>query len=280
VLVEPVRRNTAAAIALAALRIRAEEPDAVMAVLPADHHIPDARAFAADLRRAARAAADARVLVTLGVAPTRPETGYGYIQQGELAGRRHPRLRRVRRFVEKPDAATARRYLKRGGYLWNAGIFVWSAGVILEELEAHEPALQRALAPLASGRRPGRKRLASAYRRAPSLPIDVAVLERSRRVWTLPVRWHWSDVGTWESLASELGVAAGRSRVLGGELVHDDAGGNLVWGRSERPIALVGVEGLAVVDTGDALLVTSLARSGEVRAVVGALKRSGRSDVT
>jgi mannose-1-phosphate guanylyltransferase/mannose-6-phosphate isomerase len=281
VLVEPRRRNTAAAVGLAAFRIVAEDPEAVLTVLPADHHIPDARAFAADVRRAARAADDASVLVTLGVRPQRPETGYGYIQQGAPAGAAHPGLHRVRRFVEKPDAATARRYLKRGDHLWNAGIFVWGARTILEEIEAHEPALYRALAPLGEvGRRLPRAVLERVYRRAPSVPIDVAVLERSRRVWTLPVRWHWSDVGTWESLASELGVETGRSRVLAGKLVHDDAGGNLVWGRPERPIALLGVEGLAVVDTGDALLVTRLDRSGDVRKIVSELKRRGRSDVT
>jgi len=281
VLVEPRRRNTAAAVGLAARRISAEAPDAVLVVLPADHHIPDARAFTADVRRAARAADEASVLVTLGVRPERAETGYGYIQQGAAVGRRHPRLHRVKRFVEKPDAATARRYLRRGDHLWNAGIFVWSARTILEEIEVHEPALHRALAPLDGiGRRLPRAVLERVYRRAPSVPIDVAVLERSRRVWTLPVRWHWSDVGTWESLASELGVRPGRSRVLGGSVIRDDAGGNLVWGRPERPIALLGVEGLAVVDTGDALLVTRLDRSAEVRELVSALKRRGRSDVT
>ena len=105
-------------------------------------------------------------------------------------------------------------------------------------------------------------------------------MEKSRRVWTLPVRWHWNDVGTWESLAGELGVAEGRSRVLAGSLVHDDRGGNLVWGRDGRPIALLGVEGLAVVDTGDALLVARLDRSNDVREIVRALKANGRTDVT
>jgi mannose-1-phosphate guanylyltransferase len=105
-------------------------------------------------------------------------------------------------------------------------------------------------------------------------------MEKSRRVWTLPVRWHWSDVGTWESLAGELGVAPGRSRRLAGELVHDDAGGNLVWGQPGRPVALLGVSGLAVVDAGDALLVARLERSNEVRAIVQGLKARGRLDVT
>jgi mannose-1-phosphate guanylyltransferase len=280
-LAEPAQRNTAMAVALAATRVAARDPDAVMAVLPADHHIPDARAFAADIRRAARAAREAQVLVTLGVRPSRPDTGYGYIQVGAPAGPAHPKLRRVRRFVEKPDAARARRYLRHGGYLWNAGIFVWTARAILEEIERWMPSLHRALAPVrAEGRRLRAAALARAYRRAPSLPIDVGVMERSRRVWTLPVRWAWSDVGTWQSLAAELGVTAKRSHVVAGELVHDDGGGNLVWGCEGRPVALLGVEGLAVVDTGDALLVARLDRSDGVRGIVQALKDRGRSDVT
>ena len=281
VLVEPARRNTAMAVALAATRIAAEDPDAVMVVLPADHHIPDRRAFAADIRKAARAARDAAVLVTLGVRPTRPDTGYGYIQSGPAAGPAHPGLHRVRRFVEKPDLATARRYVRAGGYLWNAGIFVWTARAILEEVEAYMPDLHRALAPVRKARRRlTRDALARSYRRAPSAPIDTGVMERSRRVWTLPVRWHWSDVGTWESLASELGVTAGVSREVGGTLVNDDLGGNLIWGQDDKPIALLGVEGLAVVDTGDALLITKLDRSGDVRGIVKTLKEKGRADVT
>lgn len=283
VLVEPMRRNTAMAVALAAERIAAEDPDAVMAVLPADHRIPDAAAFASAMRRAARAARDARVLVTLGVRPTRPDTGLGYIQVGPEADPAHPGLHRARRFVEKPNAATARRYLRRGDYLWNAGIFVWTASTLLDEVERHEPAIHRALAPVRKAllrrRNLSRDGLRRAYRAAPSLPIDVAVMERSRRVWTLPVRFHWSDVGTWRSLAEELGVGQGRSQAVGGELAFDDGGGNLVWADG-KVVALLGVEGLAVIDTGDALLVARLDRSPELRRVVDRLKESGRMDVT
>jgi mannose-1-phosphate guanylyltransferase/mannose-6-phosphate isomerase len=280
VLVEPERRNTAMAVGFAAAHIAAEDPHAVLAVLPADHVIPDAAAFARDLRRAGAAASGAGALVTLGVKPTRPDTGYGYIQVGAAAGRAHPGLHRVRRFVEKPDAARARSYLRRGGYLWNAGIFVFTAAAILEEIEACAPDLAAALAPL---RRPPRvragQRLRRIYARAPSLPIDVAVMERSQRVWTLPVAWHWSDVGTWLSLAEELGVAPGESRVVDGEVVFDDPGGNLVWG-DRRAVALLGVEGVAVIDTGDVLLVTKLDRSPDVRGIVAELKKRGRTDVT
>lgn len=286
VLVEPRRRNTAMAIAWASLRISAEDPDAVLAVLPADHHIPDASAFTASMEVGARAAHEAEVLVTLGIRPTRPDTGYGYIQLGRRVSKEHPGLCRVRRFVEKPDAATARRYVGQGTYRWNAGVFVWSAQTLLGEIRECAPGLHRALAPLRRNPR-GRNRDAveEAYKRAPSLPVDVAVLEKSRRVWCLPVNFEWSDVGTWESLAEELQRLAssrgseGDNRLIAGELLADDARGNLVWG-GERPIALVGVEGLAVIDTGDAVLVTRLDRSGEVRRIVARLKAEGKTDLT
>ncbi len=283
VLVEPRRRNTAMAVAWAAERIEAEDRGSVMAILSADHHIPNARAFASSIRRCARAAAGADVLLTLGIRPSRPDTGYGYIQQGKPAGQKYPGLRRVRRFVEKPDARRAVRYLASGDYLWNAGVFVFGAATMLAEIESCAPDLHRALAPL---RRQPRGRNAdaveAAYRRAPSVPIDVAVMERSRRVWTLPVDFAWSDVGTWASLGEELGVGSpgnAGNRVLAGEVLLEDSTSNLVWG-GERLIALLGVEGLAVVDTEDALLIAKVDRSHEVRKLVAALGRKGRRDLT
>jgi mannose-1-phosphate guanylyltransferase len=285
VVVEPARRNTAMAVAVGALAVAAEDPAALLAVLPADHRIGDPRGFAAAVRRAARAAAAEGVLVTLGVRPTRPDTGYGYIGLGPGVGSPHFGLHRVRRFVEKPDRARARRYLRSGGFLWNAGIFVWTARAILEEIAAHAPEVEAALAPLRrelerprGGRVPSAAALARAYRGAPSLPIDVAVLERSARVWCVPVAFPWSDVGTWQSLAEALGVNRTRTAVVEGEVVACDAPGNLVWGRG-RPIALLGVEGLAVIDAGDALLVARLDRSGDVREIVRELRARGRHDL-
>lgn len=297
VLVEPGRKNTAMAIAWAALRIAAEDPDAVMAVLSADHHIPDDLAFARDIRRAGRAAAEAGALVTLGVHPTRPDPGLGYIQIGAEVGEAHPGVHAVRRFVEKPDEATARRYLAAGDYLWNAGIFVWRAERILEEIRGCAPDLHRALAPLRKRPR-GRNREAveASYRRAPSLAIDVAVMERSPHVWTVPVEFEWSDVGTWASLAERLGVGSPQTapekpsrrapgadaqgnRVIAGDLVCEDARDNLVWA-GDRLVALLGVEGLAVIDTDDVILITQLSRSSDVRRLVEALKRSGRERLT
>ena len=281
VLVEPAMRNTAAAVAAAALRIRALSPRAVLAVLSADHRIPDARAFAGAIRRAARSAARAEVLVTLGVRPSRPETGYGYIRLGPAAGARHPGLHRVARFVEKPDRRRAQRLLRGGRTLWNAGIFVWSAQTLLEELETCAPELWAPLLPLRRAAEKGRGFQATLRRTwgdLPALPIDKAVLERSRRVWCLPVEFRWSDVGTWESLARELGVDGNVTKVIDGEVLLCDSKGNLVRGH-ERPVVLLGVEGLAVIDSGDALLVTRLDRSGEVRDVVARLRESGRGDL-
>jgi mannose-1-phosphate guanylyltransferase len=280
VLVEPAPRNTAPAIALAAARIAAEDPDAVMAVLSADHRIPDADAFAASIRRAARAAATG-ALVTLGVTPTRPETGYGYIRLGRPAGPRFRGLHRVARFVEKPDRARAKRYLEHGGFLWNAGIFVWTARSILAEIGGCAPELASALAPVRRAAERGRglrAALARCWPSVPSEPIDTAVLERSRNVWCLPVSWRWSDVGTWRSLAEELGVNGATSLALEGKALYFDAPGNLVRAH-DRPIVLLGVEGLAVIDAGDALLVADLERSGAVKDVVARLQKDGFRDL-
>jgi mannose-1-phosphate guanylyltransferase len=281
VLVEPMRKNTTMAVAWAAARIAAADPEAVIVTLPADHRIPDAAAFSRACLRAARAAAKGGALVTLGVRPTRPDTGYGYIQLGKPAGSAFPGLHRVRRFVEKPDEGRARRFLRQGGFLWNAGIFVWTARALLEELEACAPEFADALRTLRGARRgiPSRTAVAEAYLAAPSRPIDVSVMERSKRVWTLPVSFRWSDVGTWASLADELGLGGGNNVTLGGDALFEDSAGNLVWSE-KRLVALFGVEDLAVVDAGDALLVVRLGRSGDLRRLVEALRARGREDLT
>jgi mannose-1-phosphate guanylyltransferase/mannose-6-phosphate isomerase len=278
-LVEPRRRNTAPAVALAATLIAARDPEALLLILPADHLIPDGAAFARAIASTLPAAADAQVLLTLGVKPTRPETGYGYIERGKAVPG-FPGLHRVRRFVEKPNVKKARAFVRRGGFLWNAGIFVWSARAILEEIEEHAPEIHEALAPVrAAGRgRLSKRAVEVAYAAAPSVPVDVAILERSRRVWTLPVDLPWSDVGSWASLAEHLGVAGRTNRAIGGDVVFEEAHGNLVWSE-RRMVALLGVEGLAVIDAPDALLVARLDQSQHVRRIVDTLRARGREDL-
>lgn len=282
VLVEPCMRNTAPAIALAAQRITREDPDALMAVLPADHRIEGEGAFRRVLRRGARVAR-AGCLVVFGVTPTRPETGYGYIRLGREMQRASgsPGVYEVARFVEKPDAARARRYLSRGGFLWNSGIFAWRAELLLEEIARHAPRIHRALAPLAGlSARALSGRLADAYRRLPACSIDTAVLEKSNRLCCLPVDFRWSDIGNWRALAEAAGVNAQRSRVLAGEAQLLQAPGNLVMAGA-RPVFLLGVSNLVVVDAEDALLVAGLEGRDDdaLRELARRLARSGRDDL-
>ena len=280
-LLEPRARNTAAAVAWAAACIASVRADAVVAVLPADHHIPKPAAFARTLRAAARAAADGENLILIGIEPTHPNTAYGYLRVAET---RSGSALSVRRFIEKPDTARARRYLRSGQYLWNAGMVVGTAERILDEMRTHAPevwkALGRTLEALACGRRVPARQLESAYRSVRPISFDHAVLERSRRVRALRGRFHWSDLGSWDALGEHLPRVAG-NRVYGPRpAALIDASGNLVWNSTDRAVALLGVRGLVVIETPDALLVCAEDRAQDVRRVVDMLVRQGRRDLT
>ncbi len=276
VLCEPAGRNTAPAIGLAAL---GADPDEVLLVLPSDHAIRDAGAF----RRAlvgARGAAEQGWLVTFGIAPSTPETGYGYIRLGEpLPG--HPEARAVARFVEKPDRATAEAYLAEGGYAWNSGMFAFRAGTFLEELARHAPEVHEGLHALGPRVRKGEEIPAEAYGALPKISVDYAVMERSDRVAVFPVDPGWSDLGSFGALLDLLPLdeAGNAVRVApGGEAVLVASRDNLAWG-GRKVIALVGMSDTLVVDTPDALLVCARDRAQEVRAVVDRLKAEGREEV-
>jgi mannose-1-phosphate guanylyltransferase len=272
VLVEPQGRNTAAAIALAALSIARRDPRAVMAVLPADHAVGDVRAFRADLRLALDVAARTDALVTLGIRPTHPETGYGYIRPAADGAR--GRVARVAAFIEKPNLARARALVAEKGTLWNAGIFAWRVATILAALRALLPAV---VEPLAAALRAGSARaLRAAYRRVPSVSIDHGVLERATDVRVVRARFPWSDVGSWAAVAAlragtAPGSANGRNAVRGRALPLDSRG--CLVDSPERLVALVGVEDLVVVDSPDAVLVCRKDRTQDVRLVVEELRR-------
>ncbi|MBI4514861.1 MAG: mannose-1-phosphate guanylyltransferase [Deltaproteobacteria bacterium] len=282
ILVEPIGRNTAPCIALAAEWIHRQEPDSAMAVLPADHAIRNPAGFRRTVRRAFAVAEQANALVTLGVLPTRPETGYGYIKTGVAADRGRPQLSWVAEFREKPDARRARRLVASGRYLWNAGIFVWRTAVIRAALERHLPALAAAVAKLTARwpRSGGSIRLA-AYRQLPSVSIDVGVMEpaaaapaHGTRVAVVAADFGWSDVGSWAALA-ELWGHDGAGNAVRGNAVLVDTTATTVYG-DKRLVALLGVHDLVVVDTPDALLICPAARAQEVRAVVAKLERQGQ----
>ena len=268
-ILEPAARNTAPAIALAAIEAG---PDAILLVMPSDHVIADVTAFHAAIERAV-SLVEAGWLVTFGVAPTAPATGYGYICRGEgiAAG-----VNRVERFVEKPDRAAAEHYLASGDYSWNGGIFLFTAGAYLDALEQFAPDIaDAARAALGTARREGRQVFpdAEAFGRSPSDSIDYAVMEKAERVAVVPVDMNWSDVGSWDAL-HELALKDDANNAHHGEVIAIDTTNCLI--RSEGPlVAAVAVKDVIVIATRDAVLVLPRGDSQQVKRAVEALKRDG-----
>jgi mannose-1-phosphate guanylyltransferase/mannose-6-phosphate isomerase len=273
-LLEPTGRNTAPAVAVAA-RCIAEDfgRDALMLVLAADHLILDGPAFEAAVARA-RALASDDWLVTFGIVPSSPETGYGYIETGERIGDGSAGSR-VTRFVEKPDLETARRFVAAGTFLWNSGMFCFKAGAILDELEAHAPEVSRgALAcwEAMQGKGDGSMREipAASFAQVPSISIDYAVMEKSKRVAVVPGDFGWRDIGSWDAVSQLADPDANNNRARGHAIFVESR--NTYVQSDERLVAAVGVSDLLVIDTPDALLVANPARAQEVKQVVAKLK--------
>lgn len=265
-LLEPVARNTAPAIALAALHAQTDTP---LLVMPSDQMIADRGAFAAAVAKAAALARDGW-LVTFGIEPTGPETGYGYIRRGEAVG---DLGYRVERFVEKPDRETAQGFLDAGGHYWNGGIFLFTAGAYLHALETHAPDILAAAREAMSGAGAEDNHASpdlAAFQRAPSISIDYAVMEKADRVATVPAAMGWSDIGSWDALHDML-ERDDAGNALGGDVVAIDTANSLV--RSDGPlIATIGVSDLLVIASGDAVLVMPRGESQRVKDVIDALK--------
>lgn len=275
--IEPEGRNTAPAIALAATELVRRDPEAIMLVLPADHIVSGNRRFQAAVALGTELAAEG-LLVTFGIRPIRPETGYGYIQPNvgaRLAQRRGLTGYPVARFVEKPDAATAARYVKAGHYYWNSGIFVWRASTILDEIAKYQPALARAMQKIGTFMSSGvaDSRMAGAYRRLAPVSIDQGVMERSSRAAMIPVDFTWSDVGNWSSL-EEVAPRDRSGNVITGKVVDLDSRNSIVYA-DRRLVATLGLTDMVVVDTPDATLVCPKARAQDVKKMVETLKQQG-----
>ena len=273
ILCEPTGRNTAACIAWAALEIEKRDPEAVMLVLPADHVVAPLGAYLADMQRGLAVANEERCLVTFGISPTHPETGYGYLRAGDAVGMPWPSasVRRVAAFHEKPNVAKARRFLS-GGFYWNSGMFAWRADVIREELAAYLPKLAAGVAALDRTRKRGgipTKELLARYPRLEAISIDHGVMEKSRRVVMVIASFRWSDIGSWDAVGS-LWPRDAHGNASRDPVLAIDSRNNVIATRA-KPVALVGVSGLAIVDAGDALLICSRQRAQDVRAVVSAL---------
>lgn len=274
IVAEPAARNTAPAIGLAAAIIERQDPTAVMAVLPADHYISDEETFRTTLLQAAEIAG-AWSLVTLGIVPTGPETGYGYIEADAVSG---SAVLPVRRFVEKPDRAKALEFLAAGNFYWNSGMFVWRADVILDRIRSHMPALSAGLSVLAVPENIDRlaameEQVAKLYAGLEGQSIDYGVMEKAEGVKVIPASFGWSDVGSWSALPELLPADANGNVLMdAGQLVALDARNCLVRS-GDRLVALVGVEDLVVVDTDDALLVCPRQRAQDVKQITEELLR-------
>lgn len=275
ILLEPMGRNTAPAIALAALQATAEGDDPLMLVLAADHLIQDTEAFHDGIRIAA-VLADAGKLVSFGITPTRPETGYGYLRQGAAVGNGGFE---VTRFVEKPDAETAKLYLADGGYYWNSGMFMFRASRYLEELQTFEPKIVFwCREALAKGQRDMHfTRIdREAFLQCPDNSIDYAVMEKTHQAVMVPLDANWSDIGSWTAL-SEAGSRSEDGNLLKGDVISIDTSNSYVYSES-RLVSTVGVNDLIVVETKDAVLVAHKDHVQDVKRVVEKLKADGRKE--
>ena len=274
---EPEGRNTAPAIALVALELVRRDPHAVMLVVPADHIVKGQRDFDQAVALAASLALDG-VLVTFGIKPIRPETGYGYIKpakQTVLAKRGTLKGHPVARFVEKPNAAKAAQYLKAGDYYWNSGMFIWRAATILDEIRRHQPVLGRGIEKIRLLIEQGATKAAidEEYRTLPSVSIDNGVMEKSDKAAMVPVSFSWSDVGSWGSL-DEVAAKDKAGNVVMGRVVDIDSQRSVVYG-DRRVVATIGLTEMVVVDTPDATLVCPKSRAQDVKKVVEILKQQG-----
>jgi mannose-1-phosphate guanylyltransferase len=289
-LAEPQGRNTAPCIGLAALEVVGRDPDAVMIILPADHWVSDVRAFRRTLKTAAELAARHDRLVTIGIQPGYPETGYGYIVRDKpLTGAGISGAYQVKRFKEKPDAKIARQLLRQGS-LWNAGIFAWKASTLLSLMERYQPAIHNSLANIAKAARdkslaaPAPRLgsvIAREYSKMPSISIDHAILEHAGsegRVLTVPGQFGWSDVGSWAAV-HQMSARDADGNAANGKWLGLDAKDCLIHA-PDRLVVLLGMRDAIIVDTPDALFVGDLRRSQEVRDLVDELKKKGYGSYT
>jgi mannose-1-phosphate guanylyltransferase/mannose-6-phosphate isomerase len=278
IVLEPAGRNTAPAVAVAALLAQASAPtgvDPILLVLPADHVILDTGAFVAAVEAAVEAAEAEGRLVTFGIVPNKPETGYGYLLTGASRGR----WSLLDAFVEKPDLATAERYVESGRYLWNSGMFVFLASAYLEELGRHAPAmLEKCRAAIAAAERgEDFTHLGAAFLECPADSIDYAVMEKTRNAAVVALDAGWSDVGSWSALHAVLEKDAD-GNVLRGDVIAKGCTNSYVAAHG-RLVATVGLDGIVVVETPDSVLVMAASHAQRVKEVVDALKAAGRDEV-
>ncbi len=277
---EPLGRNTAPAIGLAAIYLNNLSPDSIMVVMPSDHAIPDAQKFLSDLKLSIEGAKE-DYLVTFGIKPCRPEIGYGYIKVINGSEMGPEGFLKVERFVEKPGFQTAKSYLSDGNYFWNSGIFIWKTSKILSEIEKHLPSLYKTLKEIESilfepNKLNKPNKLNELYSSLESISIDYGIMERSADVLMVPGTFQWSDLGSWTAL-DEVIEKDDSGNILKGNTIDIGSQNSIVFS-GERLVATIGLKDMVVVDTPDATLVTTKNRAQEVRKIVDTLRQNGREE--
>jgi mannose-1-phosphate guanylyltransferase len=278
IIVEPVGRNTAPCICLASTRVLREDPEEIMAVLPADHYIGDAEGFCTCLEKAAEVARISSSLITIGVSPRMPETGYGYIQFNGQDWKNIKGVHRVEHFHEKPELKQAEKFLKQGNFLWNSGMFVWKAADILNEIENHLPDMFKNIASVDKfwDTPDIDEAIASAYKSIESISIDYGVLEKSANVLVMKADFGWNDIGSW-SAVHDISQKDKDLNTLRGDVIAIDSKDIFVYS-PKKLTAVVGLRDVIVVETDDALLVCDRHRAQDVRKVVEILEQKGKKE--
>ncbi len=276
-ILEPLGRNTAPCIGLAAIHIVAQDPSAVMVVLPADHLVTNVKEFQTVVQKGAQFVFENDGLLTLGIEPTYPATGYGYIQRGESVKQLNGHtVYQVKTFAEKPNYETAVRFIESGDFYWNSGMFIWKAATILKEIEEKLPEIYEGLMEIREvlGKPEYEQKVDDVYRRIRGISIDYGVMQSAEDVYVIPTDMGWNDVGSWQTVYEISPKDKNQNASVAKELVAIDAHGSYVYA-PEKLVALVGVDDLVVVDTGDALLICHRDRAQDVREVVEVLKKRG-----
>lgn len=276
ILIEPIGRNTAACIGLAALHIRKLDPDGIMVVLPSDHLIHDVVEYERVIKLAVEVARESASLLTIGITPTHPETGYGYIQYDD-EGKHSPYFLRgvfkVKTFAEKPTAQIAEQFLASGDFLWNSGQFIWRVDAILKSLERYLPEMYAELLKIenAIGTAHYPQTLEHVYGLIRGISIDYGVMEKADNVFIIPGNFGWSDIGSWDEVYRMSGKDEHGNSITG-KVIHKDTTRSYIHAH-DRVIATIGVDDLIIVDTPDALLICKKGRSQDVKEIVDHLKR-------
>lgn len=271
---EKVARNTAPCVAAAAALLYEKDPDAVMAVLPADHEIGNPKEFLSVLRSAAELASARDSLVTIGIQPNRPETGYGYIRrkEEELSGTGGRKGYPVMNFTEKPDQETAESFLASGDYYWNSGMFIWKVSVIVEAFKTHLPEIYAGMEKLMNSEK-SQQDMDGFYLGCPSISIDYGIMEKAEKVDVIPAEFGWNDVGSWTAVHELSEKDENLNAVGSARAVFLDSRSNLVHSESGKLIALVGMENIAVIETDDAVLVLPLEQAQSVKELYEEIKK-------